>query len=152
MLFYLFFLIIFMLIDILIYRKIKKNFFINFIKISFPIFFFLHFFYFEYFEIDNMTRILLLINFLLFLFAYHLFFMGIKKKSPSLFIISQLKKKNFSYKEIKKIFLRENFFYSRFKENIDQNLIGKSKNKIYLKKKAINILRTLNLLKFILRV
>ena len=152
MLFYLFFLIFFIVIDILIYRKVKKNFFIDFITISFPIFFFAQFIYFEYIEIEIIIRILLLINYFLFVFAYYLFFTGIKKKSPSLYILNQLKKNNCSYKKIKNNFLKEKFFLSRYKENINKNLIGISKNKIYLKKKGINILRTLNFLKFLLKV
>ena len=150
--FYLFTLIIFIIFDVLIYRIAKQNLFIDYIKISLPLFILLQIIFFEYYKIENNTKIFLLINYFLFLFAYNLFFTGIKKTSPSLFIINQLKKKNNSFKKIKVNFFRKNFFLSRYKENLNMNLIGINKNKIYLKKKGTNILSILNLLMFFFKI
>ena len=152
MYFYLSILGIFIVFDILIYRILKKNLFIDLIKFSLPLFIIIQIVFFQYSEITNITKVFILINYILFLFTYYLVFMGIRKVSPSLFILSQLKKKNYSFKKIKKEFFKQKFFVTRYKENLNDNLIGLKKNKIYLKKKGINIINTLNLLRFLLKV
>ena len=152
MYFYLSILGIFIFFDILIYRILKKNLFIDLIKFSLPIFVIIQIIFFQYSEITNVTKIFILINYILFIFTYYLVFMGIRKVSPSLFILSQLKKKIYSFRKIKKNFFKQKFFITRYKENLNDNLIGLRKNKIYLKKKGINIINTLNLLRFLLKI
>ena len=152
MYFYLSILVIFIFFDVLVYRIVKKNLFIDLIKFSLPIFIIIQIIFFQYNEITHITKIFLLINYFLFIFAYDLIFIGIRKVSPSLFILSQLKKKIYSFKKIKKNFFNQKFFISRYKENLNDNLIGLKKNKIYLTKKGFNIINTLNLLRFLLNI
>ena len=129
MYFYLSILGIFIVFDILIYRILKKNFFIDLIKFSLPLFIIIQIIFFQYNEITHITKLFLLINYFLFIFAYNLIFIGIRKVSPSLFILSQLKKKVYSFNEIKKNFFKQKFFISRYKENLNDNLIGLKKKK-----------------------
>tara|TARA_B100000780_G_scaffold236941_1_gene177877 strand:+ start:175 stop:636 length:462 start_codon:yes stop_codon:yes gene_type:complete len=152
MYFYLSILGIFIVFDILIYRILKKNLFIDLIKFSLPLFIIIQIIFFEYNEINTITKIFILINYILFIFAYDLIFTGIRKISPSLFILSQLKKNISSLEKIKKNFFKQKFFISRYKENLNDNLIGLKKNKIYLKKKGINVISVLNLLRYLLKV
>ena len=104
MYFYLSILGIFIFFDILIYRILKKNLFIDLIKFSLPLFIIIQIIFFEYNEINTITKIFILINYILFIFAYDLIFTGIRKISPSLFILSQLKKNISSLEKIKKNF------------------------------------------------
>ena len=93
---YLYFSILFffVLIDIALYRVSKKNFFIDNFKISFFVFLFFITTYYFNFRINISEIVLLIINYFLFILFYHLLFLGIKKTSPTLFIINEIKNKN----------------------------------------------------------
>ena len=90
--YYFYNLFLFFLIDVLIYRIKKKNFFIDCIIISFPLFLIVQYFLFNYIEVDLNTKILIFSNYLLFLIFYYFVFIGIKKISPTLLILFFIKK------------------------------------------------------------
>lgn len=152
MFFYIINIFIFIIIDIAIYRKIKKNFFIDFIIISFPLFIFLSTINIIYFEKNYLIVLMLFLNYLFFLIIYVLIFLGIDKTSPSLFIIHQLIKKNSSFIDIKKKFINQNFFKIRFIENRKSDLIKVKANKLVLMKKGKLILSLFNFLKILLKI
>ncbi len=141
--FYFYSLFLFFLIDILIYRIKKINFFIDCIIISFPLFVIIQYFLLGYLEVDLNTKILLFSNYIFFLIFYYFVFIGIKKISPTLLIIYFLNKK-YSYKKIKKFFLKKKFYYSRLNENIKDNLILKKNNKIFLTNKGKILISIIN--------
>tara|TARA_A100001035_G_scaffold224240_1_gene184864 strand:- start:89 stop:544 length:456 start_codon:yes stop_codon:yes gene_type:complete len=141
--FYFYSLFLFFLIDILMYRIKKINFFIDCIIISFPLFVIIQYFLLGYLEVDLNTKILLLSNYIFFLIFYYFVFIGIKKISPTLLIIYFLNKK-YSYKKIKKFFLKKKFYYSRLNENIEDNLILKKNNKIFLTNKGKILISIIN--------
>ena len=141
--FYFYSLFLFFLIDILMYRIKKINFFIDCIIISFPLFVIIQYFLLGYLEVDLNTKILLFSNYIFFLIFYYFVFIGIKKISPTLLIIYFLNKK-YSYKKIKKFFLKKKFYYSRLNENIKDNLILKKNNKIFLTNKGKILISIIN--------
>jgi hypothetical protein len=150
--YYLCIVLFFFIIDIILYRNFKKNFFIDNIKISFSLFLVLSFINFEYFEENVLKTILFIFNYILILIAYFLLFLGIKKTSPSLFILSQLKQKKISYKKLKKKFLTKDFFNKRLNDNLKSNLNYVHASKISIKKKGIIILNLFNFLKLLLKI
>ncbi len=152
MYYYLLNLLIFLLIDILIYRFMKVNFFIDCMKISLPTFFFIQYLLFYYSKVNIDTQILIIVNYIFFLFFYYFVFIGIKKVSPTLFIIHLLKTKKNSSNNIKSLFLEKKFFYSRIEENTDVNLIYKKKNKIILTKKGLFLINIIEIFKNFLKV
>ena len=149
---YLLILLIFFLIDILIYRFMKINFFIDCMKISLPIFFFIQYLLFYYNKVNIDTQILIIVNYIFFLFFYYFVFIGIKKVSPTLFIIHLLKTKKNLLTRTKSLFLEKKFFYSRIKENTDINLIFKKKSKIVLTKKGMSLINIIKIFKNFLKV
>ncbi len=149
--YYFYNLFLFFLIDVLIYRIKKKNFFIDCIIISFPLFLIVQYFLFNYIEVDLNTKILIFSNYLLFLIFYYFVFIGIKKISPTLLILFFIKK-NYSYKKIKKFFFKKNFYYSRLNEIIESKLISKEKNKIFLTNKGKILISIINKFESLLKL
>ena len=152
MIFYLINLSFFIILDLFTYRIYKKSFLIDLWKISFTIFVIFSYINFQYYEKNTEIIIMLFVNYFIFLLAYKLIFLGINKTSPSLFIINQLKRKNYKIDKIKKKFLKKNFFKLRLNENFNSNLIGKNKNKIFLKKRGKFIINFFNTLQLILNI
>ena len=87
--YYLLNLLIFLIIDILLYRIKKKNFFIDCIEISLPVFLIIQYLIFKNNKIELNIQILIVSNYLFFLILYYFVFIGVKKISPTLFIINK---------------------------------------------------------------
>ena len=151
---YLYFSILFffVLIDIALYRVSKKNFFIDNFKISFFVFLFFITTYYFNFRINISEIVLLIINYFLFILFYHLLFLGIKKTSPTLFIINEIKNKNANYSKIKSNFMKQKFFQIRYQDNISQKLIKKKNNELIILKKGSYVLRLFSSLEKILKI
>ena len=96
--------------------------------------------------------IIISINYLLLVLLHYLIFTGIKKTSPTLFIIHQLKRGINDKTELKKLFLKNNFFEKRLKENLKQNLIFIKNKNFFLSTKAIRLLKIFKFLQTILKI
>ncbi|AAZ21364.1 unknown membrane protein [Candidatus Pelagibacter ubique HTCC1002] len=123
--------LIFVSIDILIYRFFKKN-----IIFSLKFFIIIFIIFINIFEIN-----LLLINILFFYFLFSIFytltFTGIKNTSPSLFMIHHLANNDMSKKiQINENFLNQQFTKKRLKENFQKNFLIKKKKNIIISKKG----------------
>lgn len=150
--FYFILLTLFIIIDISIYRIFKKNFLINKIKISLPLFLITLLIIYFYHDNDLKLIILIFTNYFLIIVFYHLIFLGIKQTSPSLFILNEIKGGNFLHSNIKIKFLNKNSFYNRVKENLRLGLIKKNKKNLVIQKKGKNILKIFNSFKTILKI
>ena len=150
--YYLLNLLIFLIIDILLYRIKKKNFFIDCIEISLPVFLIIQYLLFKNNKIELNIQILIVSNYLFFLILYYFVFIGVKKISPTLFIINIIINKNVKFNKIKKLFLEKNFFYSRVIENRNINLIKIRKGKISLTRKGIYLKNAIKIFQNILKV
>ena len=96
--------------------------------------------------------IIIIVNYLLIALLHYLIFTGIKKTSPSLFIIHHLKKGIDNKTKLQNLFLKNDFFKKRLNENYQQNLILIKKNKIFLSTKANRLLKTFKYLQSILKI
>lgn len=150
--YYLLNLSIFLIIDIILYRIKKINFFIDCIKISLPVFLIIQYLLFKNHKIELNSQILILNNYLFFLIFYYFVFIGVKKISPTLFIINIIIKKKVKFNKIKKLFLKKNFFYSRVIENRNINLIQIRKGKISLTRKGLYLKNTIKIFQNLLKV
>jgi len=150
--YYLLNLLIFLIIDIFLYRIKKINFFIDCIKISLPIFLIIQYLLFINHKLELNSQILILSNYLFFLIFYYFIFIGVKKISPTLFIINMIIKKNVEFNKVKSLFLEKNFFFSRIIENTNINLIIIRKSRISLTQKGLLLRNIIRIFKNILKV
>ena len=150
--YYLLNLLIFLIVDILLYRIKKINFFIDCIKISLPIFLILKYFLFINHKLELNSQILIFSNYLFFLIFYYFIFIGVKKISPTLFIINMIIKKDVEFNKVKRLFLEKNFFFSRIIENLNINLIIIKKSRISLTQKGLLLRNIIRIFKNILKV
>lgn len=139
-------------LDIIFFRFFKKNFISDHFKFSFLFFIILMLLLFYYNNLDIFLFLIIFINYLILTFLHYLIFTGIKKTSPSLFIIHQLKKGVNNKVELQKLFLKNNFFKKRLNENFQQNLIFIKNNKIFLSSKAYRLLKIFKYLQSILKI
>ena len=150
--YYLLNLLIFLIVDILLYRIKKINFFIDCIKISLPIFLILKYLLFINHKLELNSQILIFSNYLFFLIFYYFIFIGVKKISPTLFIINMIIKKDVEFNKVKRLFLEKNFFFSRIIENLNINLIIIKKSRISLTQKGLLLRNIIRIFKNILKV
>ena len=145
-------LLIFLIVDILLYRIKKINFFIDCIKISLPIFLIIQYLLFINHKLELNSQILIFSNYLFFLIFYYFIFIGVKKISPTLFIINMIIKKDVEFNKVKRLFLEKNFFFSRIIENLNINLIIIKKSRISLTQKGLLLRNIIRIFKNILKV
>lgn len=150
--YYLLNLLIFLIVDILLYRIKKINFFIDCIKISLPIFLIIQYLLFINHKLELNSQILIFSNYLFFLIFYYFIFIGVKKISPTLFIINMIIKKDVEFNKVKRLFLEKNFFFSRIIENLNINLIIIKKSRISLTQKGLLLRNIIRIFKNILKV
>ncbi len=152
MLYYFSGIILFIFLDIVFFKFFKKNFISDNFKLSFLLFIILMLLLFYFNNLSIFLFIIILVNYLLITLLHYLIFTGIKKTSPSLFIIHHLKKGIDNKTELQKIFLKNDFFKKRLNENFKQNLILIKKNKIFLSTKAYRLLKIFKYLQSILKI
>ena len=144
--------IILIFLDIVFFKFFKKNFISDNFKLSFILFIILMLALFYYNDLDISLFIIIIVNYLLITLLHYLIFTGIKKTSPSLFIIHHLKKGIDNKTKLQNLFLKNDFFKKRLNENYQQNLILIKKNKIFLSTKANRLLKTFKYLQSILKI
>jgi len=152
MLYYFSGIILFIFLDIVFFKFFKKNFISDNFKLSFLLFIILMLLLFYFNNLSIFLFIIILVNYLLITLLHYLIFTGIKKTSPSLFIIHHLKKGIDNKTELQKIFLKNDFFKKRLNENFKQNLILIKKNKLFLSTKAYRLLKIFKYLQSILKI
>ena len=152
MFFYFLGIIFIIFLDIIFFKFFKKNLISDNLGLSFLLFTILILLIYSYNDLDIFLLIIISINYLLLVLLHYLIFTGIKKTSPSLFIIHQLKRGINDKTELKKLFLKNNFFEKRLNENLKQNLILIKNKKFFLSTKANRLLKIFKFLQTILKI
>ena len=152
MFFYFLGIIFIIFLDIIFFKFFKKNLISDNLGLSFLLFTILILLIYPYNDLDIFLLIIISINYLLLVLLHYLIFTGIKKTSPSLFIIHQLKRGINDKTELKKLFLKNNFFEKRLNENLKQNLILIKNKKFFLSTKANRLLKIFKFLQTILKI
>tara|TARA_Y100000591_G_C21836309_1_gene702729 strand:- start:724 stop:1185 length:462 start_codon:yes stop_codon:yes gene_type:complete len=152
MLYYFFGIIFIICLDVIFFHCFKKNFISDNFKLSLLFFILLTLTLFYYTNINISFFLIIFTNYLLLTFLHYLIFTGIKKTSPSLFIIHNLKKGIVNKNKLQKLFLKNNFFKKRLTENSLQNLILIKKKKIILSNKGARLLKVFKFLQLILKI